>query len=621
MNKYKTLVILAFGLCLAGCEEESSSGGGGSTPIDPAQFDELCKNSGGEVNNGICVCSGKNCKDGDLCNTVTKECPKSPIPPDQFNTACTESGGTPDGSACICSGERCATWEICVDNKCPVIPPPDFSQMCTYSGGKMSGNVCSCDNGDCEVGELCNTKTKQCIVPTPPPDQVEAKCIESGGIFVNNKCECGGVPCEDNKVCVDNKCPDPSLPPDFSQMCSYSGGTMSGNVCSCDNGDCEAGALCNMISGQCDPDEEPTTNCNGFERSCKNNSMGIGIVSDCVNGVQFERSCNTVSCNEDNTDCGECWNEEIICKNGADRIGTIKSCVNGKKQEQSCENVSCDSEYKKCGTCLNYERTCVDEEVKVTVKDKDGNDVEAYKEIGRIYQCEDGQKGKLVLDCQNTSCYSFRAIDYDEKGNPFFVKDEAKTASEGYDVWKKAPADKVACGECINFDKKCENDLSDFAHMYRCQLGQWAEIKSTSDPAAFKPETTRITLTGYYPITQKVQSFETQVGAHDANWNFGVSCNADYTDWGVCHNSVQICVNQERGERGYIVKCERGALVDYDNTGDNIACTCKESGNNRGGCSSGRNCYAAQTYATGEKICEPPGADAWNPKDPDDPND
>ena len=151
--------------------------------------------------------------------------------------------------------------------------------------------------------------------------------------------------------------------------------------------------------------------------------------------------------------------------------------------------------------------------------------------------------------------------------------------------------------------------------MYRCQLGQWGEIISTSDPDALKPETVNIQLHGYYPITGKVQDFVTQLGAHDANWNFGVSCNADGTDWGVCHNSVQICVNEERGKRGYIVKCERGALVDYDKNGDNIACKCQESGNNGGGCSSGRNCYAAQTYATGEKICQPPGADAWDPND------
>ena len=522
MNKYIYLAVLTAGMCLAGCEEESSSGGNTNNPV---QFDELCKNSGGEFDNGVCVCDGVKCDAGDLCNNTTKQCPIH-VDPDQFQTACTESGGTPDGSVCKCNGENCAAWQTCVEGKCPVMSKPDFSLMCSYSGGSMSGAVCSCNNVDCEDGALCNMSS--------------GKCSNSGSAVVN-----------------------------------------------------------------------PSGNCNGFKRTCINNALGVGTVSDCDNGVEFRRSCNTVSCNEDNTDCGECLNDAKSCINGDDRVGKIISCENGKKKEESCENVSCDG--NKCGTCLNYERTCEDEEVKVTVKDKEGNDVEALREIGRIYQCEDGRKGKLVLDCQNRSCYSWRAVWYDDNGDPHFLKDEEKTAAEGYNVYVKAPADKIACGECINFEKKCENDISDFAHMYRCLLGQWNEITSDSDPAAFKANTTNIQLHGYYPITGAVQDFTTQLGAHTEGGKFGVSCNKYGTDWGVCHNSSQICVNEERGKRGYIVKCEHGALADYDDAEPNIACHCQASGNNNGGCSSGRNCYAAQTFATGVKICEPPGSDAWQP--------
>ena len=528
MHRYVVLAALVAVAGLAGCENDSSSGAI-TNVADPAQFDELCKNSGGEFDNGACVCSGVKCDAGDLCNNATKQCPVH-VDPDQFKTACTESGGVPDGSVCKCNGEACVAWQVCVEGKCPIQSVPDFSMMCSYSGGSMSGGVCSC-----------------------------------------------------NSVA------------------------------------CEAGALCNMNSGTCGssgPVVDPSGNCNEFVSTCKNNALGVGIVSDCVNGVKFQRSCNTVSCNEDNTDCGECLNGKSECKNDDNRVGKVISCENGKKIEQSCESVSCDG--NKCGACLNYERTCEDEEVKVTVKDKEGNDVEAFREIGRIYQCEDGRKGKLVLDCQNTSCYSWRAVQYDDNGQASFVKDEEKTASEGYLVWVKAPADIVKCGECMNFEKKCENDPSDFGEMFRCQLGQWDKITNDADPAAFKPSSANIQLHGYYPITGKEQDFVTQLGAHDADWNFGVSCNKYGTDWGVCHNSQQICVNEERGKRGYIVKCERGALADYDNNGDNIACNCQESGNNNGGCSSGRNCYAAQTFATGKKLCDPPGADAWNPNGEDD---
>ncbi len=95
------------------------------------------------------------------------------------------------------------------------------------------------------------------------------------------------------------------------------------------------------------------------------------------------------------------------------------------------------------------------------------------------------------------------------------------------------------------------------------------------------------------------------MGPHDENLNRHVSCNAEGTWYGDCHNSVQYCINQERGKRGFMFKCENGVVADYDGNHDNIACTCVESGNNYGGCSSSRNCYAAQTAASGVKICQP----------------
>ena len=509
------LALLAF-IGMMGCDDESISSGNNVTPSD--QFAALCQNSGGQYDDGLCVCDGVKCDTGDLCNHSTKQCPVH-IQPDQFKESCIESGGTPDGSVCKCSGQPCNAWQICVNNKCPVQPRPDFSQMCSYSGGSVSGAVCSCNNTNCDDGVLCNMSS--------------GTCANESTIIIN-----------------------------------------------------------------------PSGNCNGFVRTCNNNAIGVGMVSDCVNGVQFQRSCSTVSCNEDNTDCGECLNNVTTCTNDENRVGKVESCTNGKKQERSCENVSCSG--NACGTCLNYERSCVDEEITLTIE-KDGKPQEVFKEIGRIYQCEDGEKGKLVLDCQNFSCKTKHKIVKDENGENRFAKDEAESAKRGFYVYVTEPLDKPVCGECSNFDLKCENDISDFATMYRCQMGQWGEIISFNDPAQFDPKTANINLDGYYPMTEQVQAFTTTMTARDSDWNPRVSCNADGTWWGVCHNSVQYCINRERGKSGYIVKCERGALVDYDGNDDNKACNCVESGNNNAGCSSSRNCYAARAGALGINICYPPG--------------
>ena len=387
---------------------------------------------------------------------------------------------------------------------------------------------------------------------------------------------------------------------DFDKSCKASGGTPIDGVCVCDKVVCDPGIVCNTetkkcanyVAPECDADTPDT---------CTNNEEGIGVVTKCQNGHLFTSNCKTVSCNEAGTDCGECLNGSgDVCVNDSEDNGFTAYCNNGtlvKKEDclkvfydedyaeyyESCEHFTsvpdCNEEWlknryydhvscqgNKCGECMNYSNVCI-------------NDEENH---GKIYECVNGRAGKHKSDCENgASCCTH-----------FF----------------KCYENLNTCGECVNGDVKCENDASDYAHMYRCNYGKWEEIKGDSDPlspySSEASQQAQITVTGYNPNTQKVETFTTTLMVFGSDNKHHISCKND-KEYGVCHNSIQYCVNQERGKRGFIIKCENGVLADYDGNHDNIACTCVEFGNNNGGCSSSRNCYAAQTAASGVEICQP----------------
>jgi len=346
----------------------------------------------------------------------------------------------------------------------------------------------------------------------------------------------------------------------FETSCEASGGTIVNDRCVCNDEVCKAGIVCNF--------NKP--------HGCADNSST------------------------------ECPDKTPVCKNDETTfVGKLSSCNSSNVyEEKSCKgDVSCKND-KECGACLNYKHVC-------------SNDPNTG--FGTVYECQEGRSGKFVAECKDgndnrVSCRMQKAILRDENGEAIldehgyasFIKDEEATAEKGYQVYKMESLD--VCGECVEHEIKCVNDLSENAVMYRCIGGIWQEITSSSDSASLwnNPDLGKIQLTGYYPPSGKVETFWTSLmGPHDENLNRHVSCNAEGTWYGDCHNSVQYCINQERGKRGFIIKCENGVVADYDGNHDNIACTCVESGNNYGGCSSSRNCYAAQTAASGVKICQP----------------
>ena len=360
----------------------------------------------------------------------------------------------------------------------------------------------------------------------------------------------------------------------------------------------------NMSKIECTEDDTPPV--------CTNDGKGIGNVKACIKGRKVEYSCRSVSCNEGGNGCGECVNNVTTCTDDADLKGTVTKCEDGKKIEEKCGNVSCDG--NSCGTCLNYEKQC-------------SNDIDG---AGRVTQCVNGRFGSTMMteQCENGySCKRTHVGDY--------------TDDDGKSHWLMKL---VSCGECQDGDHKCVNDEFDNGIMYRCYEGTWVEVKGAFDGRYsvghtydeegrmlgkncgdyFCPDSTiyvqdtgrynhnsdyrfaDITLTGYYPISLKVETFTTTMAARDADWNPRVSCDADGKMLGVCHNSIRYCINEKRGERGYLIVCQGGRLMDFDGNGDNIACHCQESGNNNAGCSSSRNCYAANEGVTGKAMCAPP---------------
>ena len=365
----------------------------------------------------------------------------------------------------------------------------------------------------------------------------------------------------------------------------------------------------NMSKIECTEDDTPPV--------CTNDGKGIGNVKACIKGRKVEYSCRSVSCNEGGNGCGECVNNVSTCTDDADLKGTVTKCEDGKKIEEKCGNVSCDG--NSCGTCLNYEKQC-------------SNDIDG---AGRVTQCVNGRFGSTMMteQCENGySCKRTHVGDY--------------TDDDGKTHWFMKL---VSCGECQDGDHKCVNDEFDNGVMYRCFEGTWVEVKGALDGRYsvgytydeegrmlgencgengeyFCPDSTiyvqdtgrynhhsdykfaNITLTGYYPITLKVESFTTTMAARDSSWNPRVSCDADGKMLGVCHNSIRYCINEKRGERGYLIVCQGGRLMDFDGNGDNIACHCQESGNNNAGCSSSRNCYAANEGVTGKAMCAPPSS-------------
>ena len=357
----------------------------------------------------------------------------------------------------------------------------------------------------------------------------------------------------------------------------------------------------------------------------------------------MNRSCGTVSCNEEGTDCGECLDDVQTCTEDKNFKATVTRCEKGKKVTESCGDKSCDPRDNGCGECTNYEHTCTNDE---TGK-------------GTVYECVAGEAKKAISICGNKSCRT----------------------------------DKAICGECLNGELRCDNDINNNAIMYRCVDGQWERLHNKFDPLdkeyykcpvacregtdpqkmetecdidqcsdcdpcwgepmkgapsnpnpCYNEERCKQILKDEDPDYPPFRSFETKQKwkdlipskkmaakeVHGYNWTNHkpvsapeervedfefdltnetrrVSCNALGTYFGLCHNTLQTCINKVYHGEGYMVVCFNGDLVDEEKEGDGIACECEKTASNANGCCYTRSACFKQTNWSRDRCAKPSG--------------
>ncbi|MBO5531302.1 MAG: hypothetical protein J5977_02445 [Fibrobacter sp.] len=487
-----------------------------------------------------------------------------------------------------------------------------FTKLCDASGGTTKDGACVCKNELCDVGAVCNTITGVCGNQSKPTDITDSS---------------------------DSKASFSSTATTFADLCKASGGTAKDGACVCKETACDEGVLCNTKSKECANKDAVEIECDdSYKNTCSNSLLGVGIVKECVKGIVVNRSCGTVSCNEEGTDCGECLDDVQTCTEDKNFKATVTRCEKGKKVTESCGENSCDPRDNGCGECTNYEHTCTNDE--------------AGK--GTVYECVAGEAKKTVSICGNKSCRT----------------------------------DKAICGECLNGELRCDNDINNNAVMYRCVDGQWERLHNKFDPLdkdyykcpvacregtdpqkmenecdinqcsdcdpcwgepmvgapsnpnpCYNEERCRQILKDEDPAYPPFRDFETKnkwkalipeekmavktvtgynwkdythtdvndrVGPFEfdlTNETRRVSCNALGTYFGKCHNTLQTCINKAYHTGGFMVVCSNGDLVDAvdgeEPNGDGIACNCEITTNNAEGCCyTRRTCFKQTNWAT-----------------------
>lgn len=416
----------------------------------------------------------------------------------------------------------------------------------------------------------------------------------------------------------------------FAELCKASGGSEKDGICVCSDEICDIGSVCNTVTKKCANEiSSAETDCDeSFKSTCSNSPTGIGIVKECTKGVLVNRSCNTVSCNEKGTDCGECLDNASTCTEDKNFKATVTRCENGKKVTESCGENSCDQRDGTCGECTNYGHTCIN--------DDEGN--------GTIFECVAGESKKALTFCGSVSCRADKPIcgecrdgdlkcDNDINNNAIMsrcVNGLWKKLINPYDPLDKenykcpadcqidAAADRKeygcdisqcsSCDPCAGSDENMTSDYNPCYDAERCKAVLQEEdpdyppfrdfytTKKLNDTRTLKQ------VTGYDFTDHTASTIEARVHPFYIDLTAGtqhVSCNAAGTYYGKCHNSLQLCINKNYHQEGFMVACANGDLADDDNNGDGIACECEKTANNSIGCCYTRStCFKNTVFAT-----------------------
>ena len=110
--------------------------------------------------------------------------------------------------------------------------------------------------------------------------------------------------------------------------------------------------------------------------------------------------------------------------------------------------------------------------------------------------------------------------------------------------------------------------------------------------------------TNHKPVSapeERVEDFEFDL----TNETRRVSCNALGTYFGLCHNTLQTCINNVYHGEGYMVVCFNGDLVNDDGNKDGIACECEKTASNANGCCYTRSACFKQTNWSRDRCAKP----------------
>lgn len=317
-----------------------------------------------------------------------------------------------------------------------------------------------------------------------------------------------------------------------------------------------------------------------YKSTCSDSPVGIGIVKECVKGVVVNRSCGTVSCNEEGTDCGECVND-------------VQTCTEDKKAISICGNKSCRTDKAICGECLNGELRC----------DNDINNNAV------MYRCVDGQWERLhnkfdPLDKEYYQCPAACREGTDPQKMEYEC-DRSK-CSDCDPCWGQemggAPSNPNPCYD----EERCKQILKDEDPAYP----PFRDFETKNKWKALIPEEKMAvkTVTGYNwkdythtDVNDRVGPFEFDL----TNETRRVSCNALGTYFGKCHNTLQTCINKAYHTGGFMVVCANGELIDEEKEGDGIACNCEITTNNAEGCCYTRSACFKQTNWSRDRCAKP----------------
>ena len=168
------VVMVAFGLTIAGCSGSSAPATDGGT--------NLCTHCGSQpCCNGVCVDTNT---DPNNCGQCGNACMAGPAP-DCVMGKC--------GCAAI-GGAACGDTDTCCANGCKNLKTDQYN--CGTCGNRCTGNqtcnngVCSCGGVTCQGTQICCTN--QCVDPKTDPNNCGFCGNKCTGSCVNGTCS-GGV--------------------------------------------------------------------------------------------------------------------------------------------------------------------------------------------------------------------------------------------------------------------------------------------------------------------------------------------------------------------------------------------------------------------------------------------